>query len=58
MSPILFLIYISRVFNKVSETNLLVTSLLFVNDLVFIAAGSLVKEVVKILEKIAQTILK
>ena len=54
MLPIFFLIYISRVFNKVSETNPSVTSLFFINDLGFIALGSLVKGVVKTLEKVAQ----
>ncbi len=54
MSPILFLIYISGVFNKVSETSPLVTSLSFVDDLGFIASGSSVKEIVKALEKVAK----
>lgn len=56
--PILFLIYISGVFNKVLETNPLVTSLSFVDDLGFIASGSLVKEIVKTLEKVAKTVLE
>ena len=46
VSPIFFLIYISGVFNKVSETSPLVTSLSFVDDLGFIASGSSVKEIV------------
>lgn len=53
MSPIFFLIYISRVFNKVAETSLLVILLSFVDDLSFIALGSSIKEIVKALEKIA-----
>ena len=58
VSPILFLIYISGVFNKVSETSPLVTSLSFVDDLGFIASGSSVKEVVESLEKVAHTVLE
>ena len=58
VSPILFLIYISRVFDKVSETSPFVTSLLFVDDLGFIAAGNSVKEIVKVLEKVAQVVIE
>ena len=58
VSPILFLIYISGVFNKVSETSQLVTSLSFVDDLGSIALGSSVKEVVKALGKVAKTVLE
>lgn len=46
------------VFNKVLETNPLVTSLLFVDDLGFIALGGSVKKVVKIFEKVAQAVLE
>ena len=56
VSPILFLIYISGVFNKVSEASSLVTSLSFVDDLGFIASGNSVKEVVKTLEEVACTV--
>ena len=52
VSPILFLIYISGVFNKVLEANPGVISLSFVDDLGFIALGSSVKEVVKPLKKL------
>ena len=55
--PILFLIYISEVFNKVSETSPLVTSLSFVDDLGFIVSSSSIKEVVESLEKVAHTVL-
>ena len=55
--PILFLIYISGVFSKVSKTSPLVTSLSFVDDLGFIAYDSSVKEVIKILESVAQAVL-
>lgn len=58
VSPILFLIYISGVFDKVSETSPLVTSLSFVDDLGFIASGSSVKEVVKLLENVAKAVLE
>ncbi len=58
MSHILFLIYISGVFNKVSETSPLVTSLSFIDDLGFIASGSSVKETVKALEKVAKEVIE
>ena len=58
VSPILFLMYISGVFNKVSETSPLVTSLSFVDDLGFIASGSSVKEIVKALEKVAKEVIE
>lgn len=56
--PILFLIYISGVFDKVTETSPFVTSLSFIDDLGFIASGSSVKKEVKALEKIAKTVLE
>lgn len=58
MSTILFLIYISGVFNKVSEKNLLVTFLFFVHDLDFITSGSSVKEIIKGLKKYAKEIIE
>ena len=58
VSPILFLIYISGIFNKILETSPLVTSLFFIDDLSFIASGSSVKEVVKTYEKVAQEIIE
>ncbi len=58
VSPILFLIYISGVFNKVSEKSPLVTSLSFIDDLGFIASGSSVKELVKTLEDVAKAVLE
>lgn len=58
VSPILFLIYISGVFDKVLEISPLVPSLSFVDDLGFRAFGSSVKEVVELLENVAKTVLK
>ena len=58
VSSILFLIYISGVLDKVSEANPLVKSLSFIDNLGFIASGSSVKEVVKTLEEVAQTVLE
>ena len=58
VSPILFLIYISGVFNKVTEISPLVTSLSFVDDLGFIALGSSVKEIIKTLENVAKAVLE
>lgn len=58
MSLILFLIYISRVFNKVSETSSLVTFFSFVNDLGFITLGSSIKEIVKAHEKVVKKVIE
>lgn len=58
VSSVLFLIYMNGVFNKVLKTNPLVISLLFIDDLGFIVLGSLVKEMIKTLGKVAQAILK
>lgn len=48
---IIFLIYISRVFYKVTKTCSLVTSLSFINNLGLITSDNLVKKVVKTLKK-------
>lgn len=58
MSPIFFLRYISGVFNIVAETSPLVTFFYFIDDLGFIALGRLVKKIVKVLEKVAQEVIK
>lgn len=47
----LFLIYISKIINKISEISFLVM-FFFVDDLNFIVLSSLVKKIVKTLEKI------
>ncbi len=57
MSPIIFLIYIGGVFNKVSETSPLVTSLSCAND-GLIASGSSVKEIITALEKVAKQVIE
>lgn len=57
VSPILFLIYISQVFDAVTEACPLVTSLSFVDDLGFIASGTSVKDIARSLEKVAKTAL-
>lgn len=56
--PIFFLIYISDVFNKVSKTSPIVTTLSVVDDLGFIALGNLVKEIVKALEKVIKEVIE
>lgn len=58
MSPNLFVIYINKIFHKILETSLLVTSLLLIDDLGFIAFGSLVKEIVRSLKKIAKKVIE
>lgn len=52
VSPFLFLIYISRIFNKMSKTNLLVTLIWFIDDFGFIASSSWVKKKVKAFERV------
>lgn len=56
--PILFLIYISQVFDVVTEAYPLVTSLSFVDDLGFIVSGTSVKDIAQSLEKVAKTALE
>ena len=58
VSPILFLIYISGVFDKVAESNPEVRSLSFVDDLGFIASGYLVKRLAKTLGGVAKVVLE
>lgn len=55
---IFFLIYISGIFDKVAKTSLLIISLFFINNLRFIAFGSLIKKVAKAFKKIAKIILE
>lgn len=57
MLPLFFLIYINRVFNKVSEISLLVIFLAFINNLGLIVLGSFIEKVVKTLTNIAQIVL-
>ena len=51
VSPILFLIYISRVFLEIESWLPQVTCLLFMDDLGFLLTGNFVIEIKKILEK-------
>lgn len=53
VSLILFLIYISRVFNAVRENNLAVTSLSFMDHLRFIAFCTSIKEIFQTLDILA-----
>ena len=57
VSPVLFLIYISGVFDAVAENNPGVTSLSFVDDLGFIVSGTSVKEISQTLGTVASTVL-
>ena len=58
VSPILFLIYISGVFEQVEKELPGIVSLLFVDDLGFIASGISVKEMAKTLEKVGRIVLE
>ena len=58
VSPILFLIYISGVFDEVTEANPAITSLSFVDDLGFIATGSPVRDLAKTLGRVAQVVIE
>lgn len=58
MSLFFFLIYISQVFNKISETSFSVISLLFFDNMGFIAFNSSIKRIVKVLGKIVKEIIK
>lgn len=56
--PILCLIYIGRVFDKIEKTRPLVMSLSFVDDLCFITSDNPLKEIVKVLEKVVKKIIE
>ncbi len=56
--PILFFIYVNGVFDAVTEDNLMVTSLSFVDDLRFIASETSVKKIARTLETVARTVLE
>lgn len=58
VSPILFLIYISGIFDKVAEFSPAVMSLLFMDNLNFIASRYLIKKLAKIPGKVARAMLK
>ena len=58
VSPILFLIYISGVFDQVTESHPGITSLSFVDDLGFITSGYSVKEPPKTLGQVAKVVLE
>ena len=58
VSPILFLIYISGVFEQVEKELPEIVSLSFVDDLGFIASGTSVKEIAKALEKVGNLIVE
>ena len=55
---ILFLIYIIKVFEAVTENNSTVISLSLVDDLRFIALGTSVREISKTLETVALSVLQ
>ena len=55
--PILFLIYISMVFEVITDNIPIITSLLFVDDLGFIALGTSIQEISKKLEIVALSVL-
>lgn len=55
--PILFLVYITEVFGKMTESYPTITSLLFVDDLGFVASRHSVKELAKILGQITMVVL-
>ncbi len=58
VSQILFFIYISRVFDVVSMISLKTMSILFMDDLGFLASENPIQEVVFSLEKISETVLR
>lgn len=58
VSPILFMIYTSDIFDKISETSPQVISLSFIDDLRFIAFGSSIKEVIRSFEKVVKELIK
>lgn len=57
VSPILFLIYISEIFDKETEVCFLVTFLSSIHNLGFITSNCLMNKMFKIFEKVAKTVL-
>lgn len=57
VSAIIFLIYISGVFDKVAESNLAITSLSLMKNLGSITSRYSAKEIVKALEKVVKVVL-
>jgi hypothetical protein len=45
VSPILFIIYLSGIFNKIKEQNLEITALSFVDDIAFLTPSKIVKDI-------------
>ena len=45
MSPILFIIYLSGIFNKIEEQNPEITALSFADDIAFLAPEKTVKDI-------------
>jgi retron-type reverse transcriptase len=45
VSPILFIIYLSEIFNKIEKQNPEITALFFANDIAFLASGKIVKDI-------------
>ena len=58
VSPILFLIYISEVFEQVEKKLPGIVSMSFIDDLGFIASEVSAKEIAKTLEKVRKIVLK
>jgi retron-type reverse transcriptase len=45
VSPILFNIYLSRIFNRIEEQNPEIIILSFIDDIAFLAPGKIVKDI-------------
>ena len=58
VSLILFLIYDSRVFEQVKKELPEIMSLLFIDNLGFVASGTLVKEIAKALRKVGNLVVE
>ena len=58
ISSILFLIYISRVFERVEKEFANIMSMSFVDDLGFIASGASVKEIAQTLKKVGNLLVE
>jgi retron-type reverse transcriptase len=49
ISPILFIIYLSRIFDKIEEQNPEITALSFIDDIAFLASRKTVKDIQNVL---------
>jgi retron-type reverse transcriptase len=56
VSPILFIIYLSGIFNKIEEQNLEIIALSFIDDIAFLASRKIVKNIQDALTNVGEQV--